>query len=86
MGRTTFGKLERDRNKKAKAAAKREKRLAGAEEGDEIEETTHAGDDIPTDELLRRIEELHKRFDAGDISYDDFEETKADLMSRLSID
>lgn len=86
MGRTTFGKLERDRNKKAKAAAKREKRLAGGDDDEVTETSDQPQNDIPTDELLRRIEELHKRFDAGDISYDDFEETKADLMSRLSVE
>ena len=46
--RTSFGKLERDRNKKARAAAKRERRQGKASEPDEAPgepRSTAAGSD-----------------------------------------
>ncbi len=92
--RTTFNKLQRERAKKAKAAAKRERRQervsAGAMSGDD----TAPGDEIDTDqggelsapELLKLIEAIHQRYDAGTITYEQFEEKKADLLQRLPVD
>jgi hypothetical protein len=87
--RTSFEKLQRDRAKKAKAAAKREKRLEkGTETDDEVEELPPAepGTELSAAELLRRVEELHNLFEAKKISFEDFEEQKADLMARISVD
>jgi hypothetical protein len=89
--RTTFEKLQRDRAKKAKAAAKREKRLdKGPAEGEEVVEELAPLDDseapLSAGELLQRIEALHNRFEAKKISFEDFEEEKAELMRRLPID
>jgi len=89
--RTSFGKLERERAKKAKAAAKRETRHSRPEtpeEGDEVEavEVAPPISDSATSELLAKVEKLHLRFDAGDMSFEDFEEQKTELMSRLSSD
>jgi hypothetical protein len=88
--RTTFEKLQRDRAKKAKAAAKREKRLdKGPEEGEEVEELAPLDDSetpLSASELLQRIEALHNKFEAKKISFEDFEEEKAELMRRLPID
>ncbi|CAN5599403.1 hypothetical protein BH20ACT2_BH20ACT2_21500 [soil metagenome] len=91
--RTSFDKRERDRAKKAKAAAKRERRQQkgsdlpeGPEE--EIVPLVTVDDDaeLSATELLERIEDIHKRFDAGTISDEDFEQEKADLLARLPID
>ena len=92
--RTSFEKLQRDRAKKAKAAAKREKRQSGDVEVPELIEddgtTPLTGDDhdgeLSAAELLTRIEEIHRRFDAKQISFEEFEEEKAELMRRLPID
>ena len=88
--RTSFSKLQRDRDKKAKAAAKREKR-AERSAGTEAEETPEAlvddgKSELSADELLKLIESIHKRFDAGTMSYEEFEEQKVDLLSRLPVD
>ena len=89
--RTSFTKLQRDRAKKAKAAAKRERRLERAAEartGDsapEFETSPHEGP-ISAAELLHEIEVTHQRFEAKQISYEEFEEKKAELLSRLPID
>ena len=90
--RTSFEKLQRDRAKKAKAAAKREKRLdktpegEGEGEGEELMAPAEPGTELSAAELLARVEEIHRLFDAKKISFEDFEEQKADLMARISVD
>jgi hypothetical protein len=89
--RTTFGKLQRERAKRAKAAAKRERRQnRGAETeldddaGAGAEADLTEGEELSAPELLARIEELHARFDAGRIPFEDFEEQKTELFERLA--
>ena len=89
--RTTFEKLQRDRAKKAKAAAKREKRLARQEadaqpEAPELEPLGPDGRELTAAELLQRVEDLHRRFENKELSLEDFEEEKADLMARIPVD
>lgn len=87
--RTTFGKLQRDRAKKAKAAAKREKRQErnSAPDTDELAPEVHDdGGELSAPRLLELIESIHRQFEAKTISYEDFEEKKADLLSRLPVD
>jgi hypothetical protein len=85
--RTSFAKLQRDRAKKAKAAQKRERRQSGAT--DEVTETPTVVDDggeLSAPVLLGLIEEIHRQFDAKEITFEEFEEKKIDLLSRLPID
>ena len=90
--RTSFEKLQRDRAKKAKQAAKREKRLEKGSDTDtdaeveELEPLGEPGTELSAAELLARVEEIHRLFDAKKISFEDFEEQKADLMARISVD
>jgi hypothetical protein len=91
--RTSFEKLQRDRAKKAKAAAKREKRQGDGDVPEVVEEdgsSPLAGDDhdgeLSASELLTRIEEIHRRFDAKQMTFEEFEEEKAELLRRLPID
>ncbi len=88
--RTSFEKLQRDRAKKAKAAAKREKRLEKGNETepdeDELLTPSEPGTELSAAELLARVEEIHRLFEAKKISFEDFEEQKADLMARISVD
>ena len=92
--RTSFAKLQRDRAKKAKAAAKRERRLTGDNEIDtETDETTveptgflPEGEELSADQLLRLVEELHADFEAKRIDFDTFEERKTELFARISVD
>jgi hypothetical protein len=79
--RTTFDKLQRERAKKAKASAKRERRLAG--KSDEDLETPAESGDVASD-LLERIERLHAQFDAKQITFEEFEERKVELFERLA--
>ena len=84
--RATFGKLQRERDKQAKASAKRERRRAAAEQTDEAEQDAgrQSGESAPV--LIDLIADLHRRFENAEISLETFEEQKADLLSRLPID
>ena len=89
--RTSFTKLQRDRAKKAKAAAKREKRLERAAEArtasDDADAVEASGEGpISAAELLHEIEVTHQRFEAKLMTYEEFEEKKAELLARLPID
>ena len=87
--RTSFEKLQRDRAKKAKQAAKREKRFDKSTEEEEVLEPlapAEPGTEISAGDLLKRVEDLHRLFEDKKISFEDFEEQKADLMARISVD
>jgi hypothetical protein len=90
--RTSFGKLERDRNKKARAAAKRERRQGRASETDAAPEgsgssaTGSDSDRADSSEVLEHLAAVHERFEDGAISYEELEERKAELLARLEID
>ena len=97
-GRTTFEKLQRDRAKKAKAEAKRAKRMGkipqsgplvavepevdegGAVLDGNLEETLSAAD------LIRLVEEVQQQFDDDEITFDEYEERKIELLARLPTD
>jgi len=88
--RTTFDKLQRERAKKAKAAAKRERRQdrssEDGSEGSDVElDLAAAEEQLSPGELLERIEAVHERFAAGQMSFEDFEEQKTELLTRLSL-
>jgi hypothetical protein len=84
--RTTFEKLQRDRAKKAKAAAKRERRL---EKNDEGASTTEVS--VPTEgelsapQLLELIEQVHRQFENKEITLEELEERRTELLARLPI-
>ena len=88
--RTSFSKLQRDRDKKAKADAKREKRQERSTGEDEGVTDVLIDDDgkseLSADDLLKLIESIHQRFDAGTMTYEEFEEQKVDLLGRLPVD
>lgn len=85
--RSSFAKRERDRAKKAKAAAKREARLEkgtdedGDEEEEEVVQSTESAEVI-----MAKLAKLHEAFDDNQIEFEDFEEQKAELMARMPIE
>ena len=81
--RTTFGKLQRERDKKAKALEKAEKRAARqAEAGTKSDDDE--GQKVDQDALLEALADLHQRFEAKAISIDEFEERRDQLTQLLS--
>ncbi|MHB8594539.1 MAG: hypothetical protein ACYDB3_09470 [Acidimicrobiales bacterium] len=84
--RSSFSKLQRDRDRQAKAAAKRDRRQ-NREVAPEEEAPTadSAASGKTAEELIGQIEELHRDFDAGVMDFDTFEEQKAKLLSQLPV-
>lgn len=81
--RTTFGKLQRERDKREKQQAKRDKRAAASSE-----ERAPAPEQTPAQEQERIIEqlaELHQRYDDGGMSLEDFELRRDELRQRLQV-
>jgi hypothetical protein len=81
--RSTFGKLQRDQAKRAKAKAKAEDRLARREEQPETAEPRPAEDQTA---LLEQFARLHEDLADGRISIDDFEVRQEELRARLQVD
>ena len=81
--RTTFGKLQRERDKKEKAVLKAERRAARQENKVDSTAQPAAGDQ---DALLTALAELHRQFEDGGMSIDEFEERREQLTSRLVVD
>ena len=84
--RATFAKRERDRAKRERADQKRERRAERAADSEETETPDEPVDTSGNDRILEAVAALHERFDAGELTIDDFEEQRAELMSRLAIE
>ena len=87
--RTSFAKMQRDRDKQAKAAAKRDRRQERQADqgGDEPSGALVDGtDDVSAQELLTLVERVHRQFEDKVIDFETFEETKAALLKRLPVD
>jgi hypothetical protein len=88
--RTSFEKLQRDRAKKEKAAAKRDRRQErGTEDGAEGEDTSPPTDGRPvlsTPEILKLVEELHQQFEDEQISHEELEKRRTELLSQLTVE
>lgn len=84
--RTTFGKLQRDRDKQAKQRAKQERRAERSEQVDEASDVAPAAPEVDQATVLARLAELHAAFDDGRIDFDDFEVQRNELTSQLRID
>lgn len=86
--RSTFGKLQRDQAKRAKAKAKAEDRLARRE--DRATGTLGAGSSAgPAEDqsaLLEQFARLHDDLADGRISLEDFELRQEELRARLQVD
>ena len=83
--------------KKARAEAKRQKRLErnahrrldaveGGEDGDDSnDETTASGVELSNAEIMSQVEELHLLYADGRLDLDTFDEKKASLMAQISV-
>ncbi|HVM03393.1 MAG TPA: hypothetical protein VM263_12055 [Acidimicrobiales bacterium] len=84
--RTTFDKLQRERARMAKASAKRDRRLEKAQEEQPVSDQPGPHDGARAADLLAMIEEVHRQREAGQISAEELEERKAELLAALPID
>lgn len=83
--RTTFGKLQRDRDKQAKQRAKEEKRHSKGQDDDEVVEEAPAPQ-VDQSKVLDQLAKLHEAYDDGQLELDDFEARRAELTSLLHVD
>jgi hypothetical protein len=80
--RTTFGKLQRERDKQQKQMAKRDRRI---NRDDEVVDDAEEAPAVQYDEAqtLAALAALHEAYDDGRISLDDFETQRDELRQRL---
>lgn len=78
--RPTFTKTQRERDKRAKAAAKRERRLSAQPE-EPVENTIVADEHRVIEELAL----LHERYESGAVPLDEFLARRQELLARLVI-
>jgi len=86
MGRSgsTSGKRQREADKAAKARAKRERRQQLKAEGPGTDVDVPAGQ--PAAVVLERLADLHRQFEAAEISFDDYDEAKGAILRQLRVD
>jgi len=87
--RPSFDKRERDRAKKAKANAKREKRFdrdSGPGDDDATSEAGETAAAADQQSVLAELEQLHKRYDAEEIEFEEFDEQRTALLERLNVE
>jgi len=76
-------KRDIDKARREKQAAKRERRAQGPEAG-----ADEAGTTLPEEAQGRVIESLrllHERFDAGGMTFEEFEEARSGLLAQLQV-
>ena len=79
--RTTFGKLQRERDRQAKAAAKKDRRSEPRPDAAPPE----ALDERDEQRILDALATLHQRFEDRLISQDEFETRRASLLEQLHV-
>ena len=94
-GRSSFAKRQRDMAKKARAEAKRQKRLGrgelyelehGRQENDEGASLPLNPQTLSNDEIMTKVEDLHRRYDDGQLDLETFDEQRASLMAQIAVD
>ena len=84
--RTTFGKLQRDRDKQAKQRAKQERRAERSEQGETEDDDVTPEPQVDQATVLAQLADLHAAFDDGRIDFDAFEARREELTSQLRVD
>ena len=80
--------------KKARAEAKRQKRLGRGElyelehahREDDPAEAPQPDSGLSNDEIMAKVEDLHRRYSDGQMELESFDEQRATLMAQISVD
>ena len=80
MSQARFQKQQREKARREKAAAKSARRVERREAASADEAP---GTQIDEAVVLAQLAELHERFDAGAITFDDFSDAKEALIGQL---
>ncbi|MBK9178017.1 MAG: hypothetical protein IPM45_00355 [Acidimicrobiales bacterium] len=87
VSRTSKAKREIDKQRKERAAAKRERREGRTDREVEPADGAEPADSTLTEEeVIRRLGEVHRRYDDGEIDLDELEAAKAELISQLRVE
>jgi hypothetical protein len=83
VSRTSFQKQQREKARRERAAAKRAKRAERAN----TDASSSEPEGPPRDEaaVLADLAELHVQFDAGRVSFEQFEASKQQLVEQLDV-
>ena len=81
MSQANFQKQQREKARRERAAAKFAKRV---ERSNAVAPEPTAPARVQA-EVLAELAELHARFDAGDLAFEDFELSKQQLMEQLDV-
>lgn len=84
MSSARSAKRDIEKARQEKAAAKRERRQGGVATSpdDAVELPEHRSQE----EILAVLASVHERFEGGSLTFDEFEEEKAELMRSLHVD
>jgi len=83
MNQARFQKQQREKARREKAEAKSVRREERRNAPDEASPSTTPGDQT---RILADLADLHARFEAGEIAYDDFVTAKEQLTQQLRVD
>jgi type II secretory ATPase GspE/PulE/Tfp pilus assembly ATPase PilB-like protein len=83
MSQARFQKQMREKARREKALAKQERKEERAAEAASAETGDAAA--APQPQVLEQLAELHRRFDADDIDFEEFEERKTELLGQLDV-
>jgi hypothetical protein len=84
-GRESFDRRQRERAKKAKADAKRQRRFTKDEESDEEAEPESPSRPVDEEAVLGALAKLHEAYEQERIGFEEFEEQRTELLARLQI-
>jgi hypothetical protein len=82
----SFSRRERERAKKLKADAKRERRQNRPEPGDEPTDEVVTPQAVDQNAVIGQLAALNAAFDAGEMEFEDFDRHRAELLVKLTVD
>lgn len=82
----SFSRRERERAKKLKADAKRERRQTRGEATEEPGDEVAPAPVVDQADVMRQLAALNAAFDAGEMEFEDFDGHRADLLAKLATD
>jgi hypothetical protein len=85
--RTRYDKIQRERSRRERATAKRERRLDKDQPGTDAEgAATTAPAGMSQADIMDKLAEVHSEYENEAISFEEFEQRKAELLALMMVD